>query len=368
MFQERPIPIWMALRLYTVGNTKMRQSVLHLLLCAVVVAALLHPEAAGVAPPERKIKGMAFTSGHFPWQYRQPFATTSLQRLRATGAEYVHITVILGMNDINSTTSYIITTDETVRYIIRKAQRLRFEVFLKPIVQTRQFVWRGFIPPTKEWFNNVYLPYIVRMARIAQEEGVALFSVGSELRNTIEERGEWLRVISAIRAVYKRPITYVANHDSFERVSFWDQLDFISLSAYFKLLDSLPNGTSPDLAQTKLLWQNQARAVLRWRNASGLNDKKILIAEAGAMSKGNGVVYTMPWDYDAVAPTDFDEQVKIYEGLLATFMPPRWSLGVILYDWHAQPDAGTTFPSIQSYTPQNKPALSVMRRFFKRKY
>lgn len=338
------------------------------MLSVLVLTSLFHDGLGLVPPPKQKIKGMAFTSGHYPWQYRQPFASMSLKNLKATGAEYVHITVITGMENLNSLSSYTITPDKTTRYIIRKVKKHGFKVFFKPIVQTRNYEWRGFIPLRKEWFDKVYLPYITRMAKIAQEEGVELFSVGSELKSTIQGRGEWLRVIRAVRAIYKRPITYVANHDSFKRVSFWKELDFISISAYFELLDSLPNGMSPNLQATKRLWRNIAQSVLRWRNQAGLASKKILIAEGGAMSKGGGVVYLRPWDYSAAAQTDFNEQVKIYEGLLGAFMSPNWCMGVILWDWDARPNAGKSLPSIQTYTPQNKPALKVMTRFFKAKY
>lgn len=320
---------------------------------------------ACLAPPTQKIKGMAFTTGHEPYAYRRPEANAALKQLRKTGTEYVHLTTILGMEHTHARTAYNETTDETIVYAIRQARRHGFKVFLKPIVQTRNLVWRGFIPPSQHFFRNIYTPYIVRIGRIAQRENVSILSVGSELKATVRQKKEWNLVIRQVRLVFKRHLTYVANHDSYRRVSFWQSLDFISISSYFELLDSLPNGKSPDLAHTKKLWLGVARRMLMWRKNAKLGNKKILIAEVGAMSKGNGVVYLRPWDYAAHAPTDFDEQLKIYEGFFNAFMKPAWCLGIILWNWEASPNAGKSTPTLQGYTPQNKPALKVMIRYFK---
>lgn len=217
---------------------------------------------------------------------------------------------------------------------------------------------------SRKWFRGVYAPYIVRMARLAQAEGVEIFSVGSELRLTLSKKKEWLRVIRQVRRVYRRNVTYVANHDSYTKVPFWGKLDYISLSAWFRLGDGRP---SPGMEETKRLWERKAQRVDAWRIRTGLKHKEVLLAEAGAMSKGEGVVYREPWNYDAYASTDFYEQQKIYEGLLAAFMPKSWCKGVIFYNWEIEPSAGRDWPTVQGYTPQNKPAVRVMARYW-RKY
>lgn len=249
--------------------------------------------------------------------------------------------------------------------IIRKLHRMKFKVFLKPIVQTRNFEWRGFIKGTDAWFKNVYNPYISHMARIAQEEKVEIFSVGSELRASEDKLKQWTKTIGLVKRVYKGSLTYVANHDSYRRIQFWKLLDFISISGYFKLLDKYDRANPPSVKRTMALWKKQADMVNAWRLKNKLGGRKVLLAEAGAMSKGNGVVYTEPWDYMFQGPTDLEIQALMYEALLSAFMKPKWSLGVILYDWLAQPDAGKSHPSIQQYTPQNKPAQKVMAKYFK---
>lgn len=127
-------------------------------------------------------------------------------------------------------------------------------------------------------------------------------------------------------------------------------------------------GYSPDLLKTKQLWQQKATIVRNWQVYNKLAYKKVLIAEIGAQSKGQGVVYRVPFNWKVKAPINYWEQVKMYEGILNAFMPKPWCLGVIMWNWELQPWAGTSWPLNGGYTPQNKPALNVMKRFFFRKY
>lgn len=57
-------------------------------------------------------------------------------------------------------------------------------------------------------------------------------------------------------------------------------------------------------------------------------------------------------------------QEKMYEGICDAFSDPTWIAGIIFWNWELQPHAGTYYPGISGYTPQNKPALNVMKRYF----
>lgn len=332
-------------------------------LAVAVLLALASLTAAKT--PKGKVCGMAFTSGHDLWAYRQPFSTLSLKNLKKTGTDYVHITVIYEQNSLTSLSGKVITDYSSMRFIIRKAHRLGFKVFLKPIVYVKDGKWRGYIKGGPKWFNKLYVPWITTVAKVAQQEGVEMFSVGSELMSTLGQRKNWVNVINKVKMNYKGYVTYVANHDSFKDGTFWDVLDFISISGYFRLLQYYNPKKPPSRMDTFKLWKKQADDVLAWRNRKGLSKKKILLAEAGAQSKGGGIVYVRPWAYRADGPLDFGIQALIYEALFKAFLTPDWSLGVMLYEWDARPNAGKTSKLKKQFTPQNKPALKVMTKWFK---
>lgn len=186
-----------------------------------------------------------------------------------------------------------------------------------------------------------------------------------------------------------------AVHQSYFNVKFFHKLTFISISAYFKLLPG-ERGYSPNFEWTKREWKKRADQVVAWRRKNNLQ-QPVLIAEVGIQSKGkfyqllillvkvrpsrkltpvffffsfkgDGVVYRVPWQWNVGAPLNYHEQVKMYEGILGAFMPRKWCVGVMLWHWELDPEAGKYGATLTGYTPQNKPALKVMKKFYKRNY
>lgn len=158
---------------------------------------------------------------------------------------------------------------------------------------------------------------------------------------------------------------------SYEKVRFWDAVDVISISAYFVLLDfhsGKTYGWSPNQWLTNRLWGQKAYQINQWRKRRGYWNKKILIAEVGAQSKGGGVVYRKPYLWTAAAGPNQVEQVKMYEGILGAFMTKPWCRGVILWNWELRPNAHKWEPFKSGYTPQGKLAVWRMYKYFHRRY
>lgn len=161
--------------------------------------------------------GIALSTGHDVDGYRLPKTNAALRQIRQTGANYIQISSYLGQIGANSTDTYQVTDDKSIVYIIRKVKRAGFKVFFKPVIETEtakgRYIWRGHIPGKHEWFQKIYIPWITRMARIAQRERVEIFSIGSEYVRAIHRTWQWLRIIRRLRGVYKGQLTYIANHD-----------------------------------------------------------------------------------------------------------------------------------------------------------
>lgn len=208
----------------------------------------------------------------------------------------------------------------------------------------------------------MYIPYIVNMARIAQRERVDILAVGSEYRRTLAAPNLWRHTIRKVRAVYKGRLTYIANHDSYKSVRFWRMLDFISIAGYFKLIPAKQKYV-PNLSQTVKLFETRAAVIQRYLRQNNLDDMYVLIAETGFQSKGGTINYARPWDWDAKGSLNYHSQTKMYDAFTRVFMARDWSLGVIFWHWDLDPDAGRTHSKLL-YTPQQKPALRVVRKRF----
>lgn len=164
----------------------------------------------------QKIKGMAFGTGHDLWSIRQPFAVKSLNNLKKTGINMVHVSSYMRMNNKYAWFLRTETDEASIRFQIRLHKKHGLKVFFKPVIEIghgNNLVWRGFIPPRDAWLYKVYMPWIRRMARIAQQEQVDLFAVGSEYVGLEVRTQTWRNIIRSVRQVYFRELTYVANHD-----------------------------------------------------------------------------------------------------------------------------------------------------------
>lgn len=312
--------------------------------------------------------GVAFTTGTNVSQYWLPDARRSLRMIRPTGSNVIQISAYLYQVGLKSVRPGRQTSERALAFIIRRVRRAGYKVFLKPTVyvtdEKGEYLWRGNIPPTWQWFDRLYIPYMMRMAWLARRERVDILSVGSEYVKTEKATGLWRHTIRRVRSVYKGELTYIANHDSYFKVKFWHQLDFISLAAYFKLVPKTQKFV-PSVQRTTKMIAYRAYRIQTFRRRAGLLKKGVLIAEVGFQSKGGLVNYLTPWDWDAEGPRDVSSQTRMYRIFTSVFLSQRWSLGMIFWHWEPIPNAGRTYAR-KGYTPQGKPALTVMTRSFKR--
>ena len=96
--------------------------------------------------------GMAFSTGHDLDGYRKPSADQSMNNLKKTCTNYVHISAYSKMTGIHAKSAYPLTDDNSIRYIIRKSKAKGLKVFFKPAIEP-EGTWRGFV---SYYFNVMY--------------------------------------------------------------------------------------------------------------------------------------------------------------------------------------------------------------------
>lgn len=181
-------------------------------------------------------------------------------------------------------------------YLLRAVQitnEEKLSLFWKPhLAYWGNFSWRGAIhfgDDEVRWtrFFRHYTAWMLAHARFAQTAGVPLLAVGVELDATVHREGEWRAVIAAVRKVYRGNITFASNWDSYERVPFWDALDYIGVQAYFPLSTARP----PPTAEIERRWDAHlsqlGKASRRWR-------RPVLFTEIGYNRSEDAAA--KPWD------------------------------------------------------------------------
>ncbi|MFI5348468.1 MAG: glycoside hydrolase family 113 [Elusimicrobiota bacterium] len=291
--------------------------------------------------------------------YESAGARKSLSNLAATGANSVALIPTWYMKTGESSTFATTdqsASDESLRLTIRNARSLGLRVVLKPHVNCQDGRATALIRPKDEslWFKN-YGDFIQHYARLAQEEKVDLFVVGTELFSMAasDHRREWENIIRGVRGVYAGRITYAANWYDFMLVTFWGSLDYIGIDGYFPLA----GGHSPRLLA--LSWQVYLPVIESVASSYG---KPVLFTEVGLSSQKGA--NRKPWEYRDFGPVDAEVQKDYFEAFLNVFGEKPYFAGFLQWCWDLNPDAGG--PADKSMTVQGKPALIVLENYFRR--
>lgn len=244
-----------------------------------------------------------------------------------------------------------VVTDEEVRWAIREAKRLGLKVVLKPVVNVLD-AWRGHIsffdwdvpgePSWTQWFAS-YTEYIVHHARIAEEEGVEMFCVGCEMVQTDKRADEWRALIAEVRTVYSGLVTYNCDKYQEDRVTWWDAVDVISSSGYYKTGD----------------WEAQLDRI---EPVLARFDRPFFFMEVGCPSRTGSA--QLPNDWMLQGAHNEQEQADYYEEMFSACAKRDWVQGFMLWDWPARLYTLEEAAANDDYCPYGKAASEVLRRWY----
>lgn len=245
--------------------------------------------------------------------------------------------------------------------LIKMAKKTGLKIMLKPHVWVVGQGWPGDFDLKKEadWkvWEKTYRKYIIACAHIADSMAVDLFCIGTEYRKAVVKRSEfWKEIIKEIKTIYSGPLTYAANWDNYQKVNFWDQLDFIGIDAYFPL----SSDANPSLDELKTNWEPVQNKLSKF---SEKQNKKILFTEYGYKS----IEYTNSgfWNYkEDTIKTSMSTQANAYSALFETVWQNEWMMGGFFWKWHMYTPK-VNGPENRRYTPQGKTAMDVITKWYK---
>ena len=253
-------------------------------------------------------------------------------------------------------------TSEGTTKMCRMARGMGYAVMVKPQVWLHDD-WIGNVDFTDEkaWqqWEAAYTDYILTYAREAERDGAEIFCVGTELSTVALRRtGFMKKLITEVRAVYSGKLTYAANWDTYERILFWDALDFIGVNAYFPLSQK----ENPVTAELLLAWKKPLGKMRELHQKYG---KPILFTECGYRS----VDYAAgkQWEIDGGKPNP-DLQARAFTAMLNSIADEPWIAGIFIWKWEVSSRGSRHKKYVETgYSPKNKPAEKVISDFFREK-
>jgi hypothetical protein len=254
-------------------------------------------------------------------------------------------------------------TLESVRAMIRAAHEAGLKVLLKTHVNLQieekdNHIWRGMIAlrseaEIKEWFAN-YEKFMLDYVDLGVSENVEMMTVGVELRNLTKHVAQWKALIEAIRQRgYTGKLTFAALHEDYDKVEFWDVLDYVGIDAYFELTRK----NAPPLADVIAGTNKLAAKMAAFSEAV---KKPIVFTEIGYNNLAGTAFKPWYWSGNA-AKLDNIEQAACYHAMLAVMSRQKWLAGMFWWTWYpgGAPRAGEP-----SYSPQSKLAELILESYY----
>ena len=264
--------------------------------------------------------------------------------------------------DFNRKNYWYSQTLKGIETYIINAKKHKFKVFLKPhtIVQYGN-KWSGNFTYTteKSWkkLEKTYSEYILTLAKLAEKHQVEAMSIGVEIGTFFTKRKKYVKeLINQVRKVYSGKLTYCANWDKFEQITFWGKLNFIGIDSYFNL--SFENNPSE-----KVCLKSLKPIKLRLKKFSNKWKKKIVFTEFGFQSRDQAGFETWNWKGNKKTKVNIKAQATCYKAIFDTFWSESWFMGGFSWKWHLDySKSGGHFDN--SYTPQNKPAELIISKYY----
>jgi len=316
----------------------------------------LHPYFRGITFP-----------GWSAESFGEAEARQGARAVRAVGADWVSL-VVTGYQEDPLSVQVLADPEKTVPLssVARAVQIAHAEgikVLLKPHVNLQieekdDHMWRGLIRPrgpddVNAWFHG-YRAFLKPFVELSIREKVEMLSVGVELQQMDGFGDHWQKLIAWVRECgYRGKLTYSAMYNSFERVPFWRELDYVGIDAYF------PATANADADLRQIIAGCKALAA-RLGAFSKEVGKPIVFTEVGFNNHDGCNTRPSFWSGNK-APIDNLEQAACYHAVLDIFPRQPWLAGMFWWTWES---SGTPMPSDPSYSPQSKLALMVLESYY----
>lgn len=317
------------------------------------------PTPSRLIPPahHRPFFQAGFAYSHVGGDYDTDTSSLELQKMRAAGGNIVQMLVFAYIHRLNAPELTIESAhwDRILRGGIIRAKAAGLQTMIKlqmwgPGFENGKFSADIQMTKATDWlaFMANYRLYVLHYARLAADTDADILCIGTELAQASRSAtitGKWRALTEEVRSIYSGPVTYAAHQTEVGNVPFWDSMDYIGVDGYYPIA-KLPAALE-DLEHLSVRW-----------------NRPVIFTEAGFASSAYAL--TEPWragPYKAPrSSVRLDLQAEGWETLLAELWRRNFIWGVYAWKWHPNPTWGG--PTNADHTPQGKPALDVIRRFF----
>lgn len=332
----------------------------NLLLLILAIGILAQCQTA--LPQNPKINGVSFVASN------DTIRQHHIDPVLKVSANWVSIMPFAFMRSLDATSLYYNNEKqwygeraEGVKQNIIMMHENGIKVMLKPQIWIGGGDFTGHINLASEedWkiFETQYAKMLLLYAKIAEETQTQMFCIGTELNSFVTKRPEfWKSLIKSVREVYSGQLTYAENWDKIENVSFWSDLDYIGVDAYFPISEA----KTPELEMVKSAWETINE---RLKTLSDEYDTPVIFTEFGYRS----IDYAgkEPWNSERVeGQVNEEAQAVLLEGLIESLWDKDWFAGGFLWKWFHDPEKLSDWQE-NRFCVHGKLAEKTIKRIYK---
>ena len=290
---------------------------------------------------------------------------------KKTNASWVSLSQIIGIEDISSQLLLYkyrfpvsAEVDKMKGVIPKMGNSSLHSIMLKPLTSFWEVdgssFWGDFYVETEaEWLEveRAYTELFYEFAKLSEEfPEVKLLSIGTELKEFTKRRPQFFRaLIAKIRTDFPNlKLTYAANWDEYQSVSFWKDLDYIGVNPYFPLL----NEKNPTLNEIKTAFTPIKD------NLSALSctfGKPILFTEYGFRSSDYGLWESWLREFYYDKAVNFEIQNNAYTAFYNVFWDEDWVAGGFFWEWKILFNGEVNNPNGNGWYVNDKPIEKIIR-------
>ena len=287
--------------------------------------------------------------------YADTASAQSLDDMVQTRANAIQLNVSYFVDTYRSNAIYADSGTESLANLgatIDAAHARGLAVLVKPLVDSKDGIWRGQFQPTDPAaFFASYKTMIVAEAQTAEAHHAELFAIGCETDQLAGSAhlADWTDIIAAVREVYSGKLTYAAEWPDPAAVSFWSQLDYAGIDNYVPLshdpaptIDELIAAWTQASSDPEVQQYFGAKSPIRFfEDFAASVGKPLLFTELGYGS--NTLAAADPANFWDPASPDPALQAKLYQAFFEAWNRESSSAlkGVFLWDWNTFPDGPT---------------------------
>jgi hypothetical protein len=221
--------------------------------------------------------------------------------------------------------------DPLVERTIRDARSRGLRVMLKPHLWVRDS-WPGALGARRAAARELvrsWASIIDHYASMAERTGADALAIGTEMDQlAVNAPDEWRAIIAAARARYRGIITYCANWDSYPRVSFWGELDVVSVQDYAPRAD----GAVTDARLAALASRSRA-VIAEYARFARRVDRPLWLTEVGFRCDDDALAHPWRWPGPDDRCRDCALQARAFDSTLAAIAVHPEVRGVFAWKW-----------------------------------